>query len=132
MEVSFVRRTWQDRRQAFTLVEIMIVVALIGLLAAIAVPTFIQARKQSQGKRIVNDARIIDAAINTWALNTGQADGNDVDLVAAAQYVKSGAISTGDILGNPWDLGKIGTNQIAISSTTKTALVGVTIDWGAY
>ena len=125
-------KSWQERRQAFTLVEIMIVVALIGLLAALAVPTFIQARKQSQGKRIVNDARIIDGSINAWALNTGQADGNDVDLVAAGQYIKSGAISTGDILGNPWDLGKVGTNQIAISSATKAALAGVTIDWGSY
>jgi prepilin-type N-terminal cleavage/methylation domain-containing protein len=132
MEVSFVWKSWQERRQAFTLVEIMIVVALIGLLAALAVPTFIQARKQSQGKRIVNDARIIDGAINAWALNTGQADGNDVDLVAAGQYIKSGAISTTDILGNPWDLRKVGTNQIAISSSTKAELAGVTIDWGSY
>ena len=126
------RRIWQDRRQAFTLVEIMIIVALIGLLAALAVPSFIKVRKQSQGKRIVNDARIIDGAINAWAMETGQSDGNNVDLSAAAQYVKLGAISNTDILGNPWVVNKVGTNQVQISPTSKTALTGVAIDWGSY
>ena len=126
------RKIWQSRRQAFTLVEIMIIIALIGLLAALAVPTFITARKQSQGKRIVSDARIIDAAINAWAMETGQVDGNNVDLTAAAQYVKSGTISNMDILGNPWVVSKVGTNQVQISPSSKDALVGVAIDWGAY
>lgn len=126
------RKIWQARGQAFTLVEIMIIVALIGLLAALAVPAFIKVRKQSQGKRIVNDARVIDAAINAWAMETGQSDGNDVDLTVAAQYVKSGAISNTDILGNPWVISKVGTNQIQISPTSKDALVGVAIDWGPY
>ena len=119
-------------RQAFTLVEIMIIVALVGLLAALAIPTFIQSRKQSQGRRIVNDARIIDAAINAWAMETGQADDNPVDLAAAAQYTKSGVISASDLLGNSWVMGNVGTNQIQISPTTKDALAGVGIDWGAY
>ena len=121
-----------SERQAFTLVEIMIIVALIGLLAALAVPTFIQSRKQSQGRRIVNDARIIDAAINAWAMETGRSDGDTVDLVAAAQYTKSGVISASDLLGNSWLIGNVGVNQIQISSTTKDALAGVGIDWGAY
>jgi len=59
------------RRQAFSLVEIMIIVAIIGLLAALVIPSLIKVRKQSQGKRVVNDARIIDAAINAWAINHG-------------------------------------------------------------
>ena len=63
---------------------------------------------------------------------TGQADGNDVNLSAAAQYVKSGAISNADILGNPWVISKVGTNQVQISPVTKDALVGVAIDWGSY
>ena len=120
------------RRQAFTLVEIMIVVALIGLLAALAIPSFIKVRKQSQGKRIVNDARIIDAAINTWALEAGAADGDVVNLAAAAQYTKSGAISTVDILGNPYNLGRVGDSQVAVSAASKLSLNGVGIDWGAY
>jgi type II secretory pathway pseudopilin PulG len=130
-----VSRTWRKRRQAFTLVEIMIIVALIGLLAALAVPTFIKSRKQSQGKRIVNDARIIDAAIDAWAFEKGKQD-NDVigasDLIVIAQYTKLGAISTTDLLGNPYTIGPVGTNQVLISSATKEALTGVAIDWAAY
>lgn len=122
----------RQKRQAFTLVEIMIIVALIGLLAALAVPSFIKVRKQSQGKRIVNDVRIIDAAINAWALETGQADGNGVDLLAAASYTKTGTINPNDVLRNPYYLGTIGPTQIMISAATKTALAGVTIDWGPY
>ena len=73
-----------SERQAFTLVEIMIIVALIGLLAALAVPTFIKARKQSQGKRIVNDARIIDAAVDAWAFEKGKRDGDPIDAADLA------------------------------------------------
>src|SRR5882762_1246682 len=110
----------------------MIVVAIIGLLAALAVPSFIKVRKQSQGKRIVNDARQIDAAIDTWALQVGAADGAAVDLSAAAQYMKSGAINTSDVLGNPYLIGGVGSTQIAISGATKASLAGVAIDWGSY
>ena len=126
------RNSSPSERQAFTLVEIMIIVALIGMLAALAVPTFIKARKQSQGKRIVNDARIIDAAINAWAMETGKADNDTVDLAAAAQYTKSGVISASDVLGNSWVIGNVGANQLQISPDTKTALAGVAIDWGPY
>jgi Tfp pilus assembly protein FimT len=130
--VSSVRRESPDRRQAFTLVEIMIIVALIGLLAALAIPGFIKVRKLSQGKRIVNDARLIDAAINDWALEVGVADGTPVDLTAAGSYTKLGAINTMDVLGNQYDMGPVGDSQIMISAATKAALVGVDIDWGAY
>ena len=118
--------------QAFTLVEIMIVVAIIGLLTALAIPSFIKARKESQGKRVVSDARQIDAAINAWALEVNATDGTAVDLVQAAQYTKSGTINANDALGNPYVIGPVGATQTAISTATKLALAGVTIDWGAY
>ena len=120
------------RRQAFTLVEIMIVVAIIGLLTALLVPSFIKNRKQSQGRRIVNDARMIDGAVNTWALEVGAADGDPVDITGAAQYMKSGAINTIDLLGNPYDIGPVGDSQVVISAATKVSLAGVGVDWGAY
>jgi len=56
----------------FTLVEIMIVVAIIGLLAAIAIPNFIRARQTSQTNACINNLRQIDAAKQQWALETGQ------------------------------------------------------------
>ena len=121
----------RSNQAAFTLVEIMIVVAIIGLLAALAIPGFVKARKQSQGRRILNDARQMDAAIDQWALETGQVDGATVSSTAAATYLKS-AWKSNDLLGNPFAIGTVGTNQVGIASTSKTALAGVGIDWGPY
>ena len=59
-------------RGGFTLVEIMIVVAIIALLAAIAVPGFLRARKRSQATAILNDARVIDGAMDQYAIENNQ------------------------------------------------------------
>ncbi|MGD0650257.1 MAG: prepilin-type N-terminal cleavage/methylation domain-containing protein [Verrucomicrobiia bacterium] len=121
----------RNNKAAFTLVEIMIVVAIIGLLAALAVPGFVKARKQSQGRRIINDARQMDAAIDQWALETGQTDGSAVNTTSAASYMKT-AWKTSDLLGTAYTIGTVGTQQVQIAGTTKTALANVGIDWGPY
>jgi len=74
MKLNTYRRT-----SAFTLVEIMIVVAIIGLLAAIAIPNFVRARETSQTNACVNNLRQIDAAKDQWALETGQTTGADAE-----------------------------------------------------
>jgi prepilin-type N-terminal cleavage/methylation domain-containing protein len=121
----------RNDRSAFTLVEIMIVVAIIGLLAALAIPGFVKARKQSQGRRILNDARQMDAAIDQWALETGQTDGNAINTTSASSYLKT-AWKTTDLLGNSFNVTVVGGTQMSVNATTKTALAGVGIDWGAY
>ena len=78
-------------RTGFTLVEIMIVVAIIALLAAIAVPGFLRARKRSQASRILNDLRMIDAAIDQYAIETNRSTGNAVSVQDWTNYLKKGS-----------------------------------------
>src|ERR1700733_2516908 len=81
-----------SRKAGFTLVEIMIVVAIIGLLAAIAIPNFIRARATSQANACINNLRQIDAAINEWALENGKSNGAAVSSVTVVSaYIKLNA-----------------------------------------
>src|SRR4029077_10976697 len=57
-----------SNKAGFTLVEIMIVVAIIGLLAAIAIPNFVRARTTAQQNACINNLRQLDGAKQQWAL----------------------------------------------------------------
>jgi len=76
------------KHAGFTLVEIMIVVAIIALLAAIAVPGFLRARKRSQASKILNDLRMIDGAVDQYAIETGRTSGATVSTVDWTNYLK--------------------------------------------
>jgi prepilin-type N-terminal cleavage/methylation domain-containing protein len=89
----------------FTLVEIMIVVAIIALLAAIAVPGFLRARKRSQASKILNDLRMIDSAVDQYAVETNRKTGDTVGTTDWTNYLKKGSLlyNTGNsLLGSPY------------------------------
>ena len=114
-------------RGGFTLVEIMIVVAIIALLASIAVPGFMRARKRAQASRVINDLRIIDSAIDQYAIEYNRTTGfhpvwNDLKV-----YVKKGSDlynSGKDIFDNTY--GPFTVDSLPnVPTATKTSLSDV-------
>jgi prepilin-type N-terminal cleavage/methylation domain-containing protein len=123
MKINF-----KSRHAGFTLVEIMIVVAIIALLAAIAVPGFLRARKRSQASRIINDLRLIDSAIDQYAIENNKSSGQTVGVTDWTNYLKKDTVlySTGkDILGA--DYGAQTVDSLPkVPTTSKDSLSDVT------
>jgi len=84
----------ERRGEAFTLVEIMIVVAIIGMLAAIAIPNFVKARNTAQANACINNMRQIDSAIQQWALEKGKKDTDPVVESEIKEYIKGSEMPT--------------------------------------
>ena len=124
------------RRGGFTLVEIMIVVAIIALLAAIAVPGFLRARKRSQASRVINDLRLIDSAVDQYAIENNKASGQPVGIPDWTKYLKAGTslyTSGADILGSTYGAQTVDTLPKVITSSYN-ALSDVAPDpfWSPY
>src|SRR5438477_2823448 len=81
-----------SRNAGFTLVEIMIVVAIIGLLAAIAIPNFVRARTTSQMNACINNLRQIDGAVQQWALENKKNSTDSAAFTDISVYLKNSVI----------------------------------------
>jgi len=141
---------WSQKRRkgmGFSLIEIMIVVAVIGLLSVLALPSVLKARKQSQGRRILNDVRMIDSAINQTAFELNLTNGARAHFLnecpcsfcrVMLTYFKENRMDglalqlPRDILGNNYLFTTVGPSQVMVNPNTKLVLSDVGIDWGAY
>ena len=93
-----------DHPAAFTLIEIMIVVAIIALLASIALPNFLRARKRAQATRMLDDLRLIDSSLDLYAAENSKAGGDPASWEDLRPYLKKNTVlynsGGADLLGN--------------------------------
>ena len=124
------------KQKGFTLVEIMIVVAIIALLAAIAVPGFLRARKRSQASRILNDLRMIDAAVDQYAIETNRSTSFVVGVTDWTNYLKKNSMlyNTGkSLLGSSYGIQTVDTiPQVPASDLAVLSDVAGTGFWSPY
>lgn len=122
-----------NNKMAFTLVEIMIVVVIVGLLASIAIPAFIRVRESAQGTRFANDIRIYQNSMQTFMLETGDypEDSSSGELPTGfEEYIRVESWQAGPAIGGVYDVelrdaggvtSAIGVHRYTVSDAFLTA-----------
>ena len=108
-------RTAPARRSGYTLIEIMIVVSLIGLLTAIAIPNFMKSRESSQLSCIFDNVRVIESAKDQWALQNHKGTGDTAGWTDISEYLKGGTFKLA--ASETYSINPIGTNAFAVAAT---------------
>jgi len=123
-------------RRGFTLVEIMIVVAIIALLASMAVPNFLRARKRSQATRILADLQVLDSAVDEYAMENNKTSGMNPVFTDLKNYLKTGSVlySTGaDIFGDSYGPFTVdGIPKVPAAAFTTLSDVAPAVFWSPY
>jgi prepilin-type N-terminal cleavage/methylation domain-containing protein len=130
-------RTLNTKHAGFTLVEIMIVVAIIALLASIAVPNFLRSRKRSQATQVLQDLRVIDSAVDLYAIENNKSTGFAPAWADVQRYIKNGTrlYTSGqtDILGNAFVLPTVDTApKVPAATFTSLSDVAPAAFWSPY
>jgi prepilin-type N-terminal cleavage/methylation domain-containing protein len=102
-----------SQKSGFTLVEIMIVVAIIGLLAAIAIPNFVRARETAQLNSIVNNLRITEGAKDQWALEQKKGTGDTPVATDIGPFMKNSTYPPTSVVGETYNINAVGTGADA-------------------
>jgi prepilin-type N-terminal cleavage/methylation domain-containing protein len=99
------RKLPHSKSRAFTLVEIMIVVAILAILATLAVSNYMRARKRAEAAKVLDDLRLLDGALDQYALENNKLAGDPVDFTDLQPYLilsSQTAIDGTDLFGQPY------------------------------
>jgi prepilin-type N-terminal cleavage/methylation domain-containing protein len=131
-------QTFKSQNIAFTLVEIMVVVAVIGLLAAIAAQSSLRARMRAQATLVLDEARQLDGAKDSYAVENNKDGAFSPTFTDLTPYLKAGSKlasnSGNDSMGNAFTIGVVSA-RLQVSAITKDALsvtTGGDSYWGPY
>jgi prepilin-type N-terminal cleavage/methylation domain-containing protein len=106
------KRTKRDNERGFTLVEVMIVVAIIGMLVTMAMPGFVRARDNSQEAICLNNLRMIHTAKTQHAMEAGKTDGDTVNGTDLDPYLKHQFTALVEPAGYVYVIGDVGIDPV--------------------